>query len=399
MTVLSKRICIISHQHLCRNPRVLKEAIAIANLGFKVTILTSVYSQELLAEDYELLKGKGINYIFYNNLTINNIISYKNRFLNRAGREANKLKIENVYALGYAPHMALKIALEQNADLYICHQELPTYIGTILLRKGKKVVCDMEDWYSEDLLNHARKYRPQKILVDIEEYIMRNANLVLTTSYPMAQQLAHKYGGKTPKVIHNSFSAFGKINIKKNPNHIKLIWISQTIGEGRGLESIVNAVNKINKLSYEINIRGVASEIYKQTLRSLLINPRHKIIFLPLIPNCQISNDLINYDIGLALELDKPLSRDLTLTNKIFHYLSVGLPVIASKTQGQLSLKSHFGKNIYYYNNTIELTAILDTLEPMHILEQKKEVMNIYKEKYDWMKEEIKLQNAIKGIL
>lgn len=397
---VQKQICIITHQHLCRNPRVLKESLALEKIGLGVTILTNVYSKKLLEEDHKLVKNKNIRYLFYNNLTEKNLANYKNRIINKLGRWASQLAIENKWALGYAPAECLKIALTQKANLYICHQELPAYIGTLLLKKGKKVVFDIEDWYSEDLLPQARKYRPQKLLEKTEQTALNLAQLVYTTSIPMAKELAEKYQSKKPEVIYNSFSHFCSSTEKTaNTNNIKLIWLSQTIGLGRGLEEFVQSLNMVDNATFELNLRGHVSEEYKAYLMGLLINKKHQINFLPLIPNDEIQKDLINYDIGLATEPNYPLNKDLTISNKIFHYLSVGLPVIASSTKGQLSLQNDFKDSIFYFNNNEELIQILSTIKATKFQEKKEGILSKYQEKYDWDIIEKKLQHIIKNIL
>lgn len=390
---MTKNICIISHQHLCRNPRVLKESIALEKVGFHVTILTSIYSAKLLEEDYKLLQGKNIQYIFYNNLIKKDLSSYINRSINKLGRRINKIGFENKWALGYAPTPCFKMAIRQHADIYICHQELPTYIGILLLKKGKKVAFDIEDWYTQDLLPEAQKYRPQRLLAKVEHIALNTGNLVYTTSVPLVQELAQKYQSKEPEVIYNSFDYFSDSSLRSRDTHIKLIWISQTIGPGRGLEEFVQALNSISILNFELNLRGNTSDEYKSYLTSHLTNNKHQINFLPIIPNREIQQDLVNYDIGLATEHKYPTNKDLTISNKIFHYLSVGLPVIASATKGQLSLKDDFKGSIFYFDNNAELIKILSGLQKEELIKKTEEISSIYQEKYDWSFMEKKLQN------
>lgn len=52
------------------------------------------------------------------------------------------------------------------------------------------------------------------------------------------------------------------------------------------------------------------------------------------------------FDIGLALELTSPPSRNYTITNKFFQYIESGLPVIASETEGQREMFGRFQPGI-----------------------------------------------------
>ncbi|MCF8294760.1 MAG: hypothetical protein K9I34_01750, partial [Bacteroidales bacterium] len=50
-----KKIGILTQSHLCRNPRVVKEANTLAAAGYDVHILTTFTSAELLQEDLTLI--------------------------------------------------------------------------------------------------------------------------------------------------------------------------------------------------------------------------------------------------------------------------------------------------------------------------------------------------------
>jgi glycosyltransferase involved in cell wall biosynthesis len=52
------------------------------------------------------------------------------------------------------------------------------------------------------------------------------------------------------------------------------------------------------------------------------------------VGTAELPRTLRNYDVGLALEVSTIPSRNLTITNKFFHYLEAGLAVVASNTIG-----------------------------------------------------------------
>ena len=266
-----KGICIISHQHLCRNPRVLKEAKTIAEMGNAVTILTGIYSSKLLAEDEQLLANSNIRYQFYNNLIQKNLTSYLNRVCNKVGRWLTSIGLENKWALGYAPTACLNQALEENADLYIVHQELPTYVGSELLKRGKKVAFDFEDWYTQDLLPGARTYIPDRLLKKAERIGLAQGVFSYATSVTMANAMKKHYSlTLAPNVIYNSFKSYTGDLKQRLRGAVKLIWLSQTIGPGRGLEEIIEALTEVHSKSYSLYLRGQVEAAYQQRLISLL---------------------------------------------------------------------------------------------------------------------------------
>ncbi|OQX82493.1 MAG: hypothetical protein B6D64_00135, partial [Bacteroidetes bacterium 4484_276] len=151
---MGKKICILTQSHLCRNPRVVKEANTLANAGFDVTILTTFTFADLLEEDKKLIDTNKIKFKGIINMIPGQASSWyrlKNRLERRiAGELIGRFNWENVQALGYDYSTNLKAAINQNADLYTCHQEVSTVIGCKLIKRGFKVAFDFEDWYSND---------------------------------------------------------------------------------------------------------------------------------------------------------------------------------------------------------------------------------------------------------
>ena len=206
MTAKGRRICIITQSHLCRNPRVLKEALTLSQEEYHVTILTAINSAKLLQEDLDLIENTGIKYEFYSDLRQSNISSHLARFVRKAATELqSKLHIESIKSLGFNPGKLLKQCISQSADLYIAHQEMPTCIGTELIKKGYKVAFDIEDWYSEDLLPIAQKQRPVNLLKKAEVQALHEGIFCTTTSAALSNKLASVYSSKKAGVIYNVF--------------------------------------------------------------------------------------------------------------------------------------------------------------------------------------------------
>ncbi len=337
-------IVIVSQSHLCRNPRVYKEATALAEAGYRVQILTAIYSNELLTEDLELLQGYEIEYHFYSDLRLFSFKTFKDRFIKRLATGLVGLGIDTKFSLGYGAGRLLKACKLRKADLYIMHQELPTVIGCRLIRSGYKTAFDIEDWYSEDLLPEARKSRPIKLLKKAEKFAIKNAAGVWTTSEGLATAMAQFYNAKRPGVIYNVFPKNSLIQSDKQTHPCKLFWFSQTIGPGRGLESFLCAL-KIVKVPIELHLLGNVSPSFKNELIEL-VNRNFPLFFHELISNAELPEFIARFDVGLALDLKEPQSRNYTITNKFFQYLQSGLPVIATDTVGQQEMLSKYDVGI-----------------------------------------------------
>jgi hypothetical protein len=111
---------------------------------------------------------------------------------------------------------------------------------------------------------------------------------------------------------------------------VKLVWFSQNINSGRGLELILPSV-KSNLGKIELHLYGNVNENFKREYFDRMNN-----IFLHgTLPQKQLHEELRKYDIGLALEPANDKNNDLAISNKLLAYLQAGLFVMVTNTSGQ----------------------------------------------------------------
>jgi hypothetical protein len=314
-TSKSRSIAILTQSHLCRNPRVVKEAVALSNAGYQVSVNTVWSSSDLLQQDKKLISGTSIVYQPFVNIAADMVSPLQRHFL----RKSKSVQ----------------------ADLIIGHLEMGVFCGAELAASGKKVGFDMEDWYSEDLLPDARRTRPVQLLKRAEAKAFKHGCYTTTTSEVLASELQKAFGGKTSGVIYNVFPAKelemldGKKLDRKDHSRPSLYWFSQVTGPGRGLEFLIDAIRFVQK-PIQLHLRGMVSEGYKKELIAKFpFDKGHWLFFHDLVPPAQLLSRMAEHDIGFALEERAPLSRDLTITNKILHYLLGGLATIGTPTLGQ----------------------------------------------------------------
>lgn len=397
-----KSICILTQSHLCRNPRVVKEANALAKAGYKVTILTTFTYADMLEEDLKLIDTEKINFKGIINMIPSQSEKWyrlKQRLVRRiAGEVIGRFKWENILALGYDYRTNLKAAIRENADLYTCHQEMSTVIGCKLIERGFKVAFDFEDWYSHDLLSDANRTRPINLLTKYEKFALQNSVLNYTTSESMANAFAEFAHIKPPKVLNNVFPLAERENIdneikdRKDLTKPSIHWYSQTIGPGRGLEFLINSLNNV-KSPLELHLRGNCSDSFKTELSAIFPeNKGHKLYIHPLVPHKELLSRISEHDIGLATEEYTPDSRNLTITNKILQYLLGGIAVIASDTDGQKEVAREAPKAVFLFKNNKSnnfSTAINSLIkDKVKLQKAKDEALRIATEKYCWEKQE-----------
>ncbi len=344
------KILILIGAHLCTAPRPQKEADTLAAAGHQVIVRGFWFDPELVRRDRILFSQKKWQFQpiidFQPNHRINNL---NIRLQSKIAKEKfQRFGQFSPGLLGYGAKAMLKVARQTQADLTIVHSEAGLWVGNQLLNEGFRVGVDFEDWFSEDLLLSTRTTRPIQQLKAFERRLAQECTYSLTTSNAMAEAIAQSYPATKPTVIYNSFpwtersQLDGQKRDRKNSKYPSLHWFSQTIGQGRGLKTLFQALPYLN-IPVEIHLRGNCSTSTRQWIeQQVSLNWRDHIFIHPTVPNNELLSRVAEHDIGLALETPKIPSRNLTITNKIFQYLQAGLAVIATETQGQQEVFSQF---------------------------------------------------------
>lgn len=367
------KILILTSAHLCRNPRVVKEATTLGAAGYDVTVMSISVQSRFEKMDQELMRG-----LPFKRLTIdyaaNTAPARVADFLQRAGtwaarRICSELEIETAQTLGPASAL-LRFARQFPADLTIVHTEIPIWAAQHLIADGRRVAVDVEDWYSEDLLYADRQSRPIQLLRHAEEFALRHAAYTSATAQSMADALTEAYRCRPPIVIRNTFplQSRSRIDTPATTGAPSFIWFSQTIGPGRGLELFFAAWVRTTQPS-KVFLLGDERSGYRQKLLARLpAHRRNDLQFIPLVTPEQLPFKLAEFDIGLALEPHWPLNRNITITNKILQYMNAGLAVVATDTAGQTEVMTAAPESglLITAHETTEYAAKLDALISDH---------------------------------
>ena len=391
-------LCIVTASHLCRNPRVVKEATALAAHGHDVTVLRPLLNDDLAMLDEEISRSQNWKVKVSVDLRQTKVEKFR-RILLRAGRRfgAESIRLlgwETVWALGYGPRQTLKAANQENADLYIGHQEVGAWVVCQLMKEGKKVGADFEDWYSKDLLPEARTTRPLKLLMKCENLLLKHGSHVTTTSKSMAIELAETYKTKEPTTIYNVFPWGDRLKmdavIKDRSGCAlpSLHWASQTIGSGRGLDLLCEALRLVEH-PVAIHLRGSYTPAVEEWLRaSIPVARGHKLHLHDMVPPDELLSRIAEHDIGLALEPKEPENKNHTISNKMFHYLLGGVAVVATDTAGQseISRLIPMAVRLCQNNDPADLASQLNYLlgDPQRLKEAKAASLVAARARFCW---------------
>lgn len=395
--MMKRKVCIVSDKHLCTNPRVWKEAETLIANGYDVSIVTRFTSAALRKRDEEMLRTLqgALSYIPAVNLISGEGPSWTALFYRVRSRVAFAVKqyfgIDSPYLLSSAPEQLTKAAIRENADLYIVHTEIGLVVGKALIDAGKKVAFDIEDWYSRDYLVPTR---PVKLLSSLERFALHNGSYVSCPSMSMAEALHLVYGGNKPVVLYNSFPSQELVTENKKPIP-SMVWFSQTIGPGRGLEKIISTLQYVD-IKVRLTLVGDCKQEYKQKIQDMMpVEKGHELTVMPQVNYHELHRFLCGFDIGLALEEKTPDNKEKTVSNKMFQYLQAGLKVLATDTDGQKEIATHFSNavSIVSANDNSEWPVVLTQLINTNI--DRQDLVNKYNVGFSWNHEEKKLLNHI----
>ncbi len=253
-------------------------------------------------------------------------------------------------------------------------------------------IFDVEDYHPGEFIRFDKE-REKVRRIYLMKKILPKAE-ALTSASPLIGEYTLKLieGHPNHRTILNSFFRQNfvppTVSLYIDSKPFKLVWFSQNIDFGRGLELLLNSLSRINidaECHIELTLIGLMNKEFEENILKPFqqtIIKKNKIIlnsFKPLSQN-ELHKELANHDIGLALELNKTdFNRQLCLTNKIFTYAQAGLYILATDTVAQKQfIYSHpdFGTITIQSNHDMG-NAISE------ILQKRKDIKNRAKERYE----------------
>jgi glycosyltransferase involved in cell wall biosynthesis len=372
---VKRRVLILSGTQLSANPRVVKEADALSEAGHSVEVVGGLFDESFAERDRAIHESKPWTYKSLVDASSHSARDRMKWFWIRARRRLSReayarLGIENSRQLGYLAPEMMGYALERDADLTIVHNAAAIWVGAQMIRRGKRVAVDMEDWYSEDLSVEEKIHFPGDALKVYEGEALRGAAFSTTTSQCMSKALAEAYACEPPAVVYNSFpwsdrDTIDGLNRDRVDSALPSIgWFSQVIGPRRGLEGLMEALHLIH-VPCEVHLRGKASTSYKRELLARAPESwRDTIYFHEQVTHHELLSRIAEHDIGLASEIPHSRSRALTITNKLLLYLLAGVPAAASDTHGQREVAALAGDAVFLYSgeSAAECASVLSRL-------------------------------------
>lgn len=217
-------------------------------------------------------------------------------------------------------------AIDLDADVYHFHDPEMIPIGLKLKKAGKKVIFDSHEDFANDLLTKhyiplLLRYPMSVIFKVFDTWACKKFDIIVTAT-PTIGKLYSNRGCEI--VVINNFPIIDELSVAKLERE-KIACFVGAQTSIRGLAELVNAIEKVDGKLYLAG--SISSNAFKNKLKAL--PGWEKVIDLGILPRNEVANVLAKSSVGLVTYLPAPNHIDAQ-PNKLFEYMSVGLPVIAS---------------------------------------------------------------------
>ncbi|HGJ64141.1 TPA: glycosyltransferase [bacterium] len=364
-------VVILSSVHSALDVRIFyKQARSLADAGYKVTLIAR--------HDKNEIKDK----------------------VNIIGLSMPKNRFQRMIAQTFR---AFRLALNQNAVVYHFHDPELIPIGLILKFLGKKVIYDVhEDYqasiYTKDWLPSLIRTTVSNLFDWLEKKSSQKFNYIITAT----DHISKRFGNIKNIVLHNYpiiENGNNEFGCQKSKGEYTIIYAGG-LARIRGIREIAESIGHINdRLHVKLKLLGKFSDRdFETQIRSLAEFDK---IELSYVPYTEVFSHLLSAHVGLAMFHPVPNHID-SMPNKLFEYMSAGLPIIASDFPlwKQIVEGNKCGITVDPMNPKAIAEAIEYLLERPELMNEmgengRKAVL----EKYSWQKESEKLIKIYSDIL
>ncbi|NQU54965.1 MAG: glycosyltransferase [Bacteroidetes bacterium] len=236
--------------------------------------------------------------------------------------------------------------------------------------RNKPLVYDSHEYFTEvpELINRPKV---QRIWEWLESKMVPGIKHAYTVCGSIADVYEKKYG--TPfKVVRNIPRASNNLIIKnKNTNSGKIILYQGAVNIGRGLEQAILSMKFIDNAKLVIAGDGdIKPELEKLVEKQ---NLKNKVEFTGRLPLEELSELTLKADLGLSIEEDLGLNYRFALTNKLFDYIQVQVPVLVTNLPEMVAIVNQY-----------KIGEITNSLEPEKLAEKIKDSLFNIEKRETW---------------
>lgn len=414
-----RRICLVTSAPISYNPRLVKEADALREAGFDVSVVGPLTDGRRAGLDADIAGRSGWRWRPVD-VRPRPVRPFLRWFATGVGVRALRAApgIEHIAGLReraysrYAAALA-RAAAGECAALYIAHN-LPALPAAAwaAARSGGRFGFDAEDYHRGQFTQRERaaNARGYALTLAMERTYIPAAAHLTASSEGIGKAYARDLGLDEPTVVLNAFPPEDLVAAvpdavlarERRASGPSLYWYSQMIGPDRGLSDALQALAELPGAQLHVRgewAAGYAAAFFAEAAR---LGVRARVHILDPAPPGQLVRLAAQHDIGLAL--DPPLSqnRNLCVTNKILVYLLAGLGVAAAATEGQRAIMTKAGPAGFLYasGDARGLAAGLRALcaSPARLEEARQAARGAAERHFSWQVEKAKLVGAVERV-
>lgn len=348
-----KTVCLLTAGHVASTPRLVREAEALCDAGYRVHVISGRSFRPADELDGALLQNARWTLERLDSLNgpAAALRKLQQRLARKLVRKAPFANVRLAALAHYAGALAqVKLAVNVRADFYLGHQLAGLAMAVLTARAVNAYAgFDIEDYHDAETHDAMRDPALATAARILQVRLLPECSHLTAASPLIAKQYADTYGVKATTLLNvyplRDAPAAPVPAAPISPDSPAILyWFSQTIGPGRGLEALLRAVGRA-QTPIEIHLRGHISPGYRAELEALAreLNARPP-RFLPSAAPTEMARGAAVAHLGLSLEERTPLNRDLCLPNKNFAYLLAGVPQLLSNTQAHTVLAPDLGE-------------------------------------------------------
>ncbi|MBE0666785.1 MAG: glycosyltransferase [Bacteroidales bacterium] len=366
-----------------------------------ITVISDVKTDRRVLKHSSLLKETGFD------VTI----------IGRRCRNGEKLPEENSqivrlripFSKGPLMYLAFNIRLFfsllfRRADLYLAN-DLDTLLPAFMISKlfGRQLIYDSHEYFTgqHGLAERRLKHNVWKW---IERRTLPRIKWMITVSPSIAALYKEEYGVSAVVVRNVSMPSAGIVLRSRSDtgagdDDLLAVFQGSGINPGRGAEELIDAMALTSGV--RLLIIGSGDAIDSVIKLAALRGVSDKVKFLNRMPWEEMMSYTRCCDVGLSLDKDTCVNQRYSLPNKLFDYISAGIPVIASPLTEVKTLVEGYGCGLIL--SEVTPAAIAETLNRVRddklFLASLKRKAEQAAEDLTWEKEKIREQDLLRSVI
>lgn len=197
---------------------------------------------------------------------------------------------------------------------------LPNYFVSKL--RGKKLIYDSHEYFTE-VPELVGRPKVKAIWEKLEKRLVPKVDKMYTVNESLAKMYAEKYNREVLSVVNLPY--YKALESIQKPETFTVIY-QGALNKDRGLEELLQAFTLLKNMNLWIIGDGDVAQKLKEI--SVKLNLSEKVKFFGKLPFEQLRQYTLQAHVGVSLEKSTNLSYEYATPNKVFDYISAGLPVL-----------------------------------------------------------------------